>query len=121
MFTARYVLDPLCYVNKRQTLEGCDMSRAVSRQLLTAEVRIRTQVSSCEICGGQSGRVTGFSLSTSVSPCPYHSTFALYSSPSTCCSYQKDKRAKPRNLRTKQCSVVTLGALDSKVLSCQAS
>ena len=32
------------------------------------------------------------------SPCQYHSTNALYSSPSTRCLYQKDKRAKPENL-----------------------
>jgi hypothetical protein len=39
-----------------------------------------------------------FSPSTSIYPCQYHSTYSLYSSISTCCSYQKDKRAKPGNL-----------------------
>jgi hypothetical protein len=39
-----------------------------------------------------------FLLSASLFPCQYHSTIAPYSSSSTCCSYQKDKRAKPGNL-----------------------
>jgi hypothetical protein len=76
VFTALYGLNPLCYVNKRQPLGGLDMSQAVSRQFPTAEVQIRSQVSSCEICGGQRGTVTGFSPRTSVSPSQYHSTNA---------------------------------------------
>jgi len=118
VFTAQYGLDPLCYVNKRQTLGGRDLSQAVSRQLLTAEVRIRSQVSPCEICVY---KVAQWQVSLPVLQFPPvriipHSTFSLYSSSSTCCSYQKDKRAKPGNLRTKQCSVVNRGAFDSKVL-----
>ena len=38
--------------------------------------RVRSQVSLCEICGGQSGTVIDFSPSTSVSPWQYHSTNA---------------------------------------------
>jgi hypothetical protein len=44
------------------------MAQAVSRRPLTAEV------GSCGICGGQSGNGTGFSPSTSVFPCQFHST-----------------------------------------------
>ena len=40
----------------------------------------------------------GFSPSTSALPCQYHSTNAPYSSPTTRCPYQKNKRAKPENL-----------------------
>ena len=30
------------------------------RRLLTTEIRVRSQIIPCEICGGQSGKVTGF-------------------------------------------------------------
>ena len=42
------------------------MAQAVSRQPLTAEARVRSQVSACGICGGRSGTGTGFSPGTSV-------------------------------------------------------
>jgi hypothetical protein len=45
------------------------MAQAVSRRPLTAEARVRSRVSPCGICGGQSGIGTGFSPSTSVFPC----------------------------------------------------
>jgi hypothetical protein len=48
---------------------GRAMAQAVSRRSPTAEARVRSRVSPCGICGGQSGTGTGFSSSTSVSPC----------------------------------------------------
>jgi hypothetical protein len=42
----------------------------------TAEARVRSRVSPCEICGGQSGIWTGFSKSTSVFSCQFHYTGA---------------------------------------------
>jgi hypothetical protein len=53
------------------------MAQVVSRRPLTAEARVRARVNPCGICGGQSGTGTGFSSSSSVSPCQYHSTVAL--------------------------------------------
>jgi hypothetical protein len=58
-------------------LTGRDMAQAVSHLPLTAESRIRAWVKPCEICGGQSGTGTGFSATSSVLPCVYHSTVAL--------------------------------------------
>jgi hypothetical protein len=44
------------------------MAQAVSRRPLTAEARVRSRVSPCEICGGQSGTGTGFFSELSVFP-----------------------------------------------------
>jgi hypothetical protein len=52
------------------------MAQAVSRRPVTAEARVRSRVSPCEICGGQSGTGTGFPPSTSGLPCQFHSTGA---------------------------------------------
>jgi hypothetical protein len=52
------------------------MAQAVSRRPLTAEARVRSRVGPCGICGGQSGTGTGFSPSTLVFPCQFHSTGA---------------------------------------------
>jgi hypothetical protein len=50
------------------------MAQAVNRRPLTAKARVRSRVGPCGICGGQSGTGTGFSPSTSVFPCHFHST-----------------------------------------------
>jgi hypothetical protein len=60
----------------RYAFDGRAMSQAVSRQPLTAEVRVRFRVNPRGICGGQSGTGTGFSPSTSVFPCQFNSTGA---------------------------------------------
>jgi hypothetical protein len=46
---------------------GRSMDQAVSRWPFTTEGRVRAQVSTCGICGGQSGTGTGFPPSSSVS------------------------------------------------------
>jgi hypothetical protein len=52
------------------------MAQAVSRRPLIAEARVRSRVSPCEICGGQSGTGTCFSPSCRFFPCQFHSTGA---------------------------------------------
>jgi hypothetical protein len=52
------------------------MAQALSRRPLTAEVRIRSRAIPCGICGGQSGSGTGFSPSTSIFSCQFHSNGA---------------------------------------------
>jgi hypothetical protein len=58
-------------------VKGCVMAQDVSRRHLTAEARVRVRVNPCDICGGQSGIGTGFSPSSLLFPCLYHSTVAL--------------------------------------------
>jgi hypothetical protein len=71
------------------------MAQMVSRRLLNAETRFRSQVSPRGLCDRQSVIGTGFSPNTAVFSCQYHSTNAPHPSSSTSCSYQKDKRVKP--------------------------
>jgi hypothetical protein len=55
---------------------GRAMAQAVNRRPPTAEARVRSRVTPCGICGGQSDIGTGFSPSSSVFPCQFHSTGA---------------------------------------------
>jgi hypothetical protein len=57
---------------------GRAMGEAVSRRPPTAEARVRSRLRPCGICGGQSGTGTGFSPSSSVFPCQFHSTGAPF-------------------------------------------
>jgi hypothetical protein len=52
------------------------MAQVVSRRPLTVEAWVRSRVSPCGICGGQSGTGTGFLPSTSILSCQFHSTGA---------------------------------------------
>jgi hypothetical protein len=52
--------------------------QAVNCRALTAEARVPTWITPCGNCGGQSGTEIGFSSSSSVFPCQYHSTAATH-------------------------------------------
>jgi hypothetical protein len=47
---------------------GRAITQAVSRRALAEEARVRSRVSPCGICGGQSGTGTGFPLVLRFSP-----------------------------------------------------
>jgi hypothetical protein len=98
LFTARYGLHfymmfPLVFVFK-----GSAVAKVVSRVPFRAEVRVRSQVKPCGTWSGQIGTGAGFSPSILGLCCQFQSTTAPYSSLSTRCLYQNDKRAKPGNL-----------------------
>ena len=71
------------------------------RRPVASEARVRSHISPRVIFGKLSMgyEIFFFAPSTSVSLCQYHPTNALHLSSSTYCSYQKDKRARPGNLK----------------------
>jgi hypothetical protein len=81
VFTARYELDFLYAVHLKYSLTiDCAMIQAVSLRPLTTEAWIRSQGSTCDICGGQSGTGTGFSPSAMYIgfPTMFHDHFRQY-------------------------------------------
>ena len=72
----KHITQHVCLSTAVSTVEGRAMAQAVSRRPLTAEARVRSRVCPCGICGGQSGTGTGFSTSTLVFSCQFHSTGA---------------------------------------------
>jgi hypothetical protein len=79
------------------------MAQAVSRRPLTAEARVRSLVGPWGIGGGQSGTGAGFSPSTSVFPCQFHSTGA------------------PLHGKTKKKLIIFITGLHNKPQGCGAS
>jgi hypothetical protein len=65
-------------------MEGRAIAQVVSRRLPKAAARVRAQVKSCEICGGQSGiradflRVLRFPLPILIQPTAPHSSSYIY-------------------------------------------
>jgi len=66
---------------------------------LTTDAQVSCWASLWEFCGVLSGMGTGFTANTSVFLCQHYPTNALYSSLSTCCSYQQDKWTKHGKLQ----------------------
>jgi len=67
-----------CLWNNRLISDRPRTSTSLSN--VTVEARVRSQASSCGICGGQCGTWgTFFSEGTSLFICQYHSTRAMYS------------------------------------------
>jgi hypothetical protein len=98
VFTARY--EPSLYIESRliSAFKAVSCLRRIVAGLSPADARGQSLVSPCEKYGARSGTRTEFSLSTSVSPCQYHSTDIQSSSSFTYCSYQKDRRENPGTL-----------------------
>ena len=69
--TARlHIVSLLCSLTGR---EGILYTTMMYFQHLTGDTRVQSQANHCQICGGQSGTVTGVCPSTSVFPRQYHS------------------------------------------------
>ena len=92
------------------------MAQEVSRQPVTEEAKIHSQVSPCEIYGGHCHTGTGFSPRTLVFPCQYHSTSTL---PSLRLHVvpTRTKQAKPGSLPKNQVSSRIQGSFGRKTLS----
>jgi len=60
------------------TLQPHIKVQADSRRPHKAKAKVQCPTSPSNLCGGQIGTVTGFSPSTLVFPCHYHSTIAPY-------------------------------------------
>lgn len=73
------------------------MAQAVS-QLLTAVAQVRSQASPCEVGGGQSDTVTGFSPNTSFSPVSTVLLMLDIHLHLHVASYRKDKLANTQNI-----------------------
>jgi hypothetical protein len=58
--------------------DGNVMAQVVSHQPLTMEGQVCAWYITCGICAGQSSSGTGFSPSSSLLPCQYHSTVNLH-------------------------------------------
>jgi hypothetical protein len=62
-----------------QTASVVVLRKSILCRPSTAEARVRSRVYPCGICGGQSNTGRGFSPSTWVFPCQFHSTVLHYS------------------------------------------
>ena len=94
------------------------MAQAISRRRVTAEARIPSQASPCEVHVGQNGTGTGFSPSTYFGFSPV-SIIPPMLHPQPHLHVAVTRRTNGRSLRTfqKKCSFGFRGALDSKVNS----
>jgi hypothetical protein len=63
LFIYIYIYIYIHYIRELRAAHGRAMTQAVNRRPLAAENRVRSQVSSCEICGVQCGPETGYSQS----------------------------------------------------------
>jgi len=92
----------------------CVCMWSISCRSVTAEARVRSWFRSNEICGGQSGTGTGFSLNISVFCSQCQSANAPHSSSSTD-ALARRTRGEAWEPFKKQCSFGNRGALDRKM------
>jgi len=95
------------------------MAQAVSRRLLTAVARVRSQASPCEIGGGQSDTLTGFSPSSSVSLVSIVPPVLDTHLHLRVASYREDKRGKARNSCVRLNVWFLYGKLEDRIFSAE--
>jgi len=93
------------------------MAQAVSPGLVSAVVRLRSQVRPCDFCGGRCGTDTGGFPSVFGFPCLYHSTSAPYASSNLHAAVTGRTKDRAEETFQKQCCFGNCGALDRKLLS----
>ena len=100
-----YVISLSCFLLTLFILHFSCFARALS----SSKVYILLEGINCYAFSQNFVQFKDISYRVRVFPCRYHSTNDSYTSLSYYCSYQKDKRAKPRHLQIKLCSFWSIG------------
>jgi hypothetical protein len=86
------------FINVTSHMAQDPQTAVLTRTPLTADVRVRSQVSPCNVPSGHSGTVTGLFFEHFQFCRQYHSNNSPQAFSATRCSYQNNQHAKPERL-----------------------